>query len=47
MLDKGLRDMLVAEYEPEHNRVRNVKVVKRLYIHEYSLRVKLGLVPIT
>ena len=35
MLDKGLRDMLVAEYEPEHNRVGNVKVVKRLDIHWY------------
>ena len=24
VLNKRLRDMLVAEYEPEHNRVRNV-----------------------
>ena len=33
MLDEWLRDVLVAENEPEHNRVGDVKVIKRLDIH--------------
>jgi hypothetical protein len=31
-----LRNTLVAEYEPEHNRVGNVNIVKRLYAHNYT-----------
>ncbi len=33
MFNEGLRNVFVTEYESEHNRVSNVKVVKRLYVH--------------
>ena len=33
MFDERLGDMLVAEYEPEHDRIRNVEVVERFDIH--------------
>ena len=33
VLDEGLGDMRVAEYESEHNRVGNVEIVKRLNFH--------------
>ena len=36
VFDERLRDVLVAEHEPEHNRVCNVKVVKRLNVHNYA-----------
>jgi hypothetical protein len=35
MLNEWLRNVLVAENESEHNRICNVKVVKRLDIHWY------------
>jgi hypothetical protein len=36
MLDEWLRDVLVAENEPEHNRVGDVKIVKRFYVHLFA-----------
>ncbi len=42
MLDEGLGDVLVAENEPEHNRIGNVEFVKGLYCHLYSLIIALG-----
>ena len=36
VFDEGLRNMLVAEYEPEHNGVGNVKIVKRFDVHNYT-----------
>ena len=36
MLDEWLRNVFVAENEPEHDRVCNVKIVKRLYVQDYT-----------
>ena len=36
MFYEWLRDVFVAENESEHNRVGNVKVVKRFYVHNYT-----------
>jgi hypothetical protein len=33
---EGLSDVFVAENEPEHNWVGNVKIVKRFYSHNYT-----------
>jgi hypothetical protein len=36
VLYEWLRDVFVAKNEPEHNRVGDVKVVKRFYVHNYT-----------
>lgn len=36
VFDEWLRDVFVAKNESEHDRIGNVKIVKRLYAHNYA-----------
>ena len=36
LFDEWLRDVFVAKNESEHDRIGNVKIIKRLYVHNYT-----------
>ena len=42
VFDEGLRDVLVAENKPEHDRVRNVELVERLDVHRFIPSISLA-----